>query len=139
MALGSYYLGKISDQYDVRKILVIYSLVAGGLFSGMAFLMDEFFVKFLGSELHFDHCVMALMFLNGMTYSCCYPACAGLVLNWIDEHNRGRLATIWAGSLNFGGVAFFQMSYYTTSTLGLNWRWNYYITSIIFLILGIFY
>lgn len=82
---------------------------------------------------------MMLMFLNGFVYSACYPACAGLVLTWIDEKNRGRLATIWAGSLNFGGVAFFQMSYFNTATLGLDWRINYYCTAVIFLMLGITY
>jgi len=40
MTLGSFYLGKLSDIYDVRKILVIYSVVAASLFSLMAYVMD---------------------------------------------------------------------------------------------------
>ena len=53
MTLGSYYLGKLSDMYDIRKILVIYAFVAAFCFSGMAFLMDEFLVKLVGSETNF--------------------------------------------------------------------------------------
>jgi len=47
----------------------------------------------------------------GILYSAIYPAANGLLLNWIDEEYRGRISTIWAGSLNIGGIFFYQLSY----------------------------
>lgn len=57
MATGSYSMGRLSDYIDLRLMLCGYSLVAGGLFAVLAFLMDEWFVLLLNNVSHF-HSVM---------------------------------------------------------------------------------
>ena len=48
-----------------------------------------------------------MAFLNGFIYAACFPVCCGCCLEWIDEENRGKILTLWVGSLNVGGIAFY--------------------------------
>lgn len=100
--------GAIADRMDLRHFLLVESIIGAFMFTFIAFTTDSWFLTLLNGNVNLLHNVYySFYLLNGIVYSGIYPAGNGIILNWIDEKYRGRVLTIWIGSLNVGGIIFF--------------------------------
>lgn len=127
----------MADSMDTCNFLLIFSTMNALTFSSIAFMTDIWLLNLLNGNVYLLHNILYLLyFMLGILYSAIYPAANGLLLNWIDEEYRGRISTIWAGSLNIGGIFFYQLSY-QLQTLKIDWRYNYYLCTTSMIVLAI--
>ncbi|MFX1255626.1 MAG: MFS transporter [Promethearchaeota archaeon] len=124
-AIGQFVNGQLGDKFGARRLIAIGLIVS----------------SFINLLFGFSNGLIWMMFIlwgmNGFFQSMGWAPSVKTVANWYPSEERGRWSSMLGTSYQIGGAVSWILATFLIVTLGLDWRFSFWVAGVIMLVMGI--
>ena len=131
-AIGQFVNGALGDKLGSRRLVSI-----GLIVSAIINLVFGFADAIFGDSASLVTMMFVLWGLNGYFQSMGWAPSVKTVANWYPPEKRGRWSSFLGTSYQIGGAVSWILATFIIVTMGLNWRFSFWVAGVIMLAAGI--